>query len=103
MFIGDSDTSGETKDAQFIAAEIKRNIESLGKENLHLRKCSTIELLKPGETRFASFFIMFDRLLETKDVLQETIMDREYKQWMADIKKKQPSVVEKGGTGPINL
>jgi len=26
MFIDGSDTSGETKDAQFIAAEIKRNI-----------------------------------------------------------------------------
>jgi len=54
----------------------------------HFRKRSTIELLKPGETRFASFFIMLDRLLETKDALQETVMDRDYKQWMANIKKK---------------
>ena len=34
MFIDGCDTSGEIKDAQFIAAEIKRNMESLGAENI---------------------------------------------------------------------
>ena len=34
MFIDGSDMSGEVKDAQFIADEIKRNIEYLGKENI---------------------------------------------------------------------
>ena len=37
---------------------------------------------------FASFFfIMLQRLLDAKDALQETVMDREYKQWMSSFKK----------------
>ena len=42
-----------------------------------------LELLKPGETRFASFFIMLQRLHKTKDALQETVTDREYKKWVS--------------------
>jgi Protein of unknown function (DUF 659) len=34
MFIDGTDTSGETKDAQFIADDIKRNIELLGEPNI---------------------------------------------------------------------
>lgn len=46
-----------------------------------------MELLKPGETRFASYFVMLQRVTETKDTLQETVMDREYKQWLGSLKK----------------
>jgi hypothetical protein len=158
MFIEGSDTSGEQKDAPYIAAAITTNIELLGAENVvqvvtdsagncaaaraslsleyprivfspctahcldllledigklpwaadtiskahnmvkfltnHqkslacFRSHSTVELLKPGETRFASFFIMLQRVNETKDALQETVMDREYKQWLGRLKKK---------------
>lgn len=134
MFIDGTDTSGETKNAQFIADDIKRNIELLGEANIvqvvtdsagncvaarkilsecypgiifspytahcldlllvdigklawtapiisdghrivkfitnhqaplaQFRKKSTLELLKPGATRFASYLIMLQRLLE---------------------------------------
>lgn len=170
MFIDGTDTSGETKDAQFIADDIKRNIKLLGEPNIvqvvtdsagncsaareiltecypgiifspctahcldllledvgklawaapiisdghrivkfvtnhqaslaHFRKKSTLELLKPGATRFASYFIMLQRLLEAKDALQETVIDREYKQWVNSVKNKairdeSKAVVEK--------
>lgn len=48
------------------------------------RNHSTLELLKPGETRFATSFIMLQRLIECKDQLQETVVSREYKRWLAD-------------------
>jgi len=158
MFVDGTDTSGEVKDAQFIADEIKLRIESIGKENVvqvvtdsagncvaarnilsvtypgivfspctahcldllledigklpwaastietghkivkfitnhqgalaKFRTHSKVELLKPGETRFASFFIMLQRVHESRDALQETVMDRVYKQWLKDKKKK---------------
>ncbi len=47
------------------------------------RKRSSLELLKPGETRFGTQFIMLQRLLQVKDDLQETVMDKEFKQWAA--------------------
>jgi len=54
----------------------------------HFRKKSTTELLKPGATRFASYFIMLQRLLEAKDALQETVIYRESKQWVTSVKNK---------------
>ena len=156
MFIDGTDTSGEQKDAQYIAAEIKCHIQQLGAENIvqvvtdsagncaaarsvladdfptiaflpcsahcldllledigklpwasdiirkghtimkfitnhqplaFFRSHSTVELLKPGETRFASFFIMLQHVQHTKDALQETVMDRQYKQWLGSCKK----------------
>lgn len=153
MFVDGVDTSGQVKDADFIAEELGKRIESLGPENVvqvvtdsagncvaareklagkyksivfspcaahcldllledigklawvkdviaeghdivkfitnhqsslaYFRTHSELELLKPGETRFASYFIMLNRLKETQDALQETVMDREYKQWLA--------------------
>jgi hypothetical protein len=66
----------------------------------HFRKKSKLELLKLGATRFASYFIMLQRLLEAKDALQETVIDREYKQWVNNVKNKairdeSKAVVEK--------
>lgn len=40
------------------------------------------ELLKPGETRFASAFIMLQRLLEVKDALRQTVVDDEWPKWL---------------------
>lgn len=47
------------------------------------REKSSLELLKPGETRFATNFIMLKRLNECKDALQETVVNPKYKTWMA--------------------
>ena len=161
MFLDAIDTSGQTKDSNFIARELTRNIEAVGVQNIvqvvtdsaancvaarkkiseafpsvvcspcvahcldllledvgklpwaasiiadghsvvkfitthqaslaFFRAHSTLELLKPGETRFASYFIMLQRLHETKDALQETVMDRDYKKWMSG-----PKYAEKG-------
>ena len=51
------------------------------------REHSTVELLRPGETRFASSLIMLQRVLDTKAELQETVVDRHYKQWLGSCKK----------------
>lgn len=40
------------------------------------------ELLKPGETRFASSFIMMQRLQEVKDVLRQTVVDEQWRDWL---------------------
>ena len=47
------------------------------------RSHSKLQLLKPGETRFATNVIMLQKLCECKDALQETVVSREYKQWLA--------------------
>ena len=46
------------------------------------RQHSTLELLKPVATKFASFFITMQRLQQCKDSLQETVVDREHKTWL---------------------
>ncbi len=159
MFVDGVDTSGQIKDADFIAVELEKRIDSIGRDNIvqvvtdsagncvaardklalkyksivfspcsahcldllledigklswardvitkghdvvkfitnhqspldYFRSRSTVELLKPGETRFASFFVMLQRLMTTKDVLQETVMDRAFKQWLSDTKRKK--------------
>jgi hypothetical protein len=38
---------------------------------------SALDLLKPGDTRFATNFIMLDRMLEVKEALQELVVGRE--------------------------
>jgi hypothetical protein len=39
------------------------------------------ELLKPGETRFATFFITIQRLVDVRDALEQTVADRDWKEW----------------------
>jgi hypothetical protein len=46
------------------------------------RNHSDLELLKPAETRFATSFILLQRLLDTKQALEETVVDREWKAWV---------------------
>ena len=46
------------------------------------RSHASLELLKPGETRFATHFIMLQRLQQCKDELQETVVGKENKQWV---------------------
>jgi len=56
-------------------------------KSLHIfRQHSTVELLKPGETRFASQLIMLQRINDCRDALQETVVDREYKKWVSSLK-----------------
>ena len=49
----------------------------------YFRSHASLELLKPGETRFATNFIMLQRLMQCKDDLQETVVSKEYKQWVS--------------------
>lgn len=52
----------------------------------YFRSHSRLQLLKPGETRFATNFIMLQRLQQCKDELQETVVSKEYKQWVSQPK-----------------
>jgi len=42
---------------------------------------SVLDLLKLGDTRFATNFIMLDRMLEVREALQELVVGREWKEW----------------------
>jgi len=57
---------------------------------------STLELFKPGETSFATNLIMLQRLFESIDAMQETVVSREYKQWIANktYKEKGLAVID---------
>lgn len=46
------------------------------------REHAELELLKPAETRFATAFILMDRLIEVKQALEETVVDREWRAWV---------------------
>jgi hypothetical protein len=54
----------------------------------YYRSHASLELLKPGDTRFATNFIMLQRLQQCKDELQETVVSKEYKQWISKPKYK---------------
>ena len=58
------------------------------------RKHSKLELLKPNDTRFCTEFVSHSRLLEVKESLQETVVDRNYKAWLQ--KQKNKSVKDHG-------
>lgn len=49
-----------------------------------------------GETRFASVFIMLDRVREQQQALEETRVDPDWKEWIdagaADVQKKAEKV-----------
>jgi hypothetical protein len=45
------------------------------------REKFVLDLLKPGDTRFATNFIMLDRMLEVREALQELVVDREWREW----------------------
>jgi hypothetical protein len=40
-----------------------------------------LDLLKPGDTRFATNFIMLDRMLEVREALQNLVVGREWREW----------------------
>ncbi len=42
---------------------------------------SALDLLKPRDTRFATNFIMLDRMLEVRKALQELVVGREWREW----------------------
>ena len=52
-------------------------------------------LLMPGQTRFASHFIMIDRLLNVKEALEQTVVDP---QWTAYISKRSRDGRDKART-----
>jgi hypothetical protein len=42
---------------------------------------STLDLLKPRDMRFATNFIMLDRMLEVREALQELVVGRDWREW----------------------
>lgn len=52
------------------------------------RNKSHLELLKPGDTRFGSNFVMLERLLQVHDILDELMGSREWKAWVKRQKKR---------------
>jgi len=46
------------------------------------RQHCNLQLLKPNDTRFCTEFLSHTRLLEVKDSLQETVIDKCYKAWI---------------------
>ena len=46
------------------------------------RSHSTLQLLKPNDTCFCTEFVSQSRLLQVKDSLQETVVDKKYKSWL---------------------
>jgi len=52
------------------------------------RSHSSLELLKPNDTRFCTEFISHCRLAHVEDSLQETVVDKMYKSWIQKQKYK---------------
>ena len=46
------------------------------------RNHSTLQLLKPYDTRFSKELVSQSHLLQVKDSLQETVVDKKYKSWL---------------------
>ena len=72
-------TSNVIVEARGVVKFITNHHKSLA---IHRQHCQ-LELLKPGETRFASQFIMLQRIHNCKDALQETAVDSEFKKWLS--------------------
>jgi hypothetical protein len=77
---------------------IKENFKE-GKEIVHFitahhssltifRSHSNLQLLKPNDTRFCTEFISHTRLLQVKESLQETVVDKKFKSWIQKQKYK---------------
>jgi hypothetical protein len=45
------------------------------------RRKSALDLLKPGDMRFATNFIMLDRMVEVREALQKLVVGREWREW----------------------
>jgi hypothetical protein len=53
------------------------------------RSHSSLQLLKPNNTRFCTEFISHNRLLQVKESLQETVVDKNFKAWLKNKKYRQ--------------
>jgi hypothetical protein len=66
------------------------NFISLHHKSLAIfRSHSDLQLLKPNDTRFCTEFISHSRLLQVKDSLQETVVDKNFKSWLKNKKYRQ--------------
>jgi len=52
------------------------------------RSHSSLELLKPNDTRFCTEFISHSRLIQVKESLQEAVVDKNFKSWIVKQKYK---------------
>ena len=55
------------------------------------KRMSALKLLKPGDTRFATSFIMLQRMKAVKLKLVALLVDEEYVQWAAQRQYKEAS------------
>jgi hypothetical protein len=108
MFLKAVNTGGETKDTAYIAEQLIDCIREVGADSViqvvtdSAAVCKAVgrlveqefswitwtpctphclDLLKPGDTHFATNFIMLDRMLEVKEALQELVVGREWREW----------------------
>ncbi|XP_059067582.1 uncharacterized protein LOC131858371 [Cryptomeria japonica] len=106
-FLKAIDCSGQKKNARFLHSQLCDSIEEVGAShvvqvvtdaapvckaagmficNHHhtqaiYRKYAKVELLKPADTRFASYFILLDRLCEVKGALCSTFVSDAWAAW----------------------
>ncbi|KAL0226197.1 hypothetical protein P9112_013521 [Eukaryota sp. TZLM1-RC] len=52
--------------------------------HIFLNYSNDLVLLSPGETRFATNFIMLERLVRVKDAVQSTVISESWKHWLMD-------------------
>ena len=76
----------ETVDAVRLIVKFIRNHH---KPLALFRDRSRLELLKPGDTRFGSNFIMLERALAVHSDLEELVASKEWKQWVKRQKKAE--------------
>lgn len=69
----------EIQDARTIITLIRSHNKSLG---LFRKYSKTLELLAPGETRFATNFIACERLVEVSGRLKQVVADPEWETWV---------------------
>ena len=74
----------ETVDA---LREVVKFIRNHHKPLALFRQLSKLELLKPGDTRFGSNFVMLQRALAVQDELEELVGSKAWKQWVKRQKK----------------
>ncbi len=67
--------------AEVVAKAVVKFITNHHWSQALFREKSALDLLKPGDTRFATKFIMLDRMLEVRKALQELVVGREWREW----------------------
>ena len=70
------------------AKEVVHFLTNHHMSNALFKQISTLNLLKPAETRFATNFIMLQRLIQVRDALEKLMYDDFYRDWACKGKYK---------------